>query len=74
MSSPKDRLQEAAHRLAGAAEKLEEVICPIDRDSNGRGFEVAPNTHIPSDSLPQAIAEGIKEVRQYADEIEGIVR
>jgi len=35
--TPKQRLQEAAHRLAGSAEKLEEVICPPLRQI-GDGF------------------------------------
>jgi len=80
MSSPKERLQEAAHRLAGSAEALEEMICPpcltpddpygMRRTSQGDPRDSAPS----SDAVPEMIKEGLKAVRQYADEIEEIVK
>jgi hypothetical protein len=64
VSSPKERLQKAAHRLAGSAAGIEEVICPSPDDGNA----------IPSDNLPEVIKAGLEEVRKFADEIEEIVK
>lgn len=75
--TPKERLQEAAHKLAGSAEYLEDVICPTGTPTFADPYGLKrpdPNTVVNGDMLPQKIREGLKAVRKYADEIEKIVK
>jgi len=77
MATPKERLQEAAHRLAGSAENLEELLCPAPAQFTPyapAGSLGDPRDNHPSDLLPTKIKEGIKEVRKFADEIEEITK
>jgi hypothetical protein len=65
MSSPKERLLNAAHRLAGAAERVEDIALETLNGtvSNGQG-EIGRTL----------IVEGIAEVRAITKEIEEIVK
>jgi hypothetical protein len=75
VSSPKERLQEAAHKLAGSAENIEDLLCPRPTISDPLGVrEPHEIAGVPSDNLPEVIRAGIKEVRKYADQIEEIVK
>jgi len=72
-ATPKERLQEAAHRLAGAAENVEDLLCP-SRPPYGIRHDGSPNWTENSDELPTKVREGLKEVRKFADEIEEITK
>ena len=78
MATPKERLQEAAHKLAGSAEAIEDLLCPARptlSDPYGIRHDQSPmSAGENSDTIRERVAEGLKSVRQFADEIEGITK
>lgn len=72
MSTARERLKDAVHRLAGNAESLEEHVDPSPVYTGNR-FEPPP-TPGASDRMPEIVKTHIEHAKQIISEIEEIVK